>query len=304
MKKKNIEWLYSLARKKEGSCLSTEYFNSSKKYKWKCKNNHIWEAVASDINDGHWCPFCSKLDRKDIFYLHKLAKNNDGECLSENYVNIRTYYKWKCKNNHIWEATANNVQSGYWCKICSGFSKKDIDWLKSLVSIKNGKLLSNDYINIHTKYCFECSKGHIWSTTAHTIAKGNWCPFCKKSKSENVIENFLIKKNINYIREFKFKDCYHIKSLRFDFYLVDYNIIIEYDGEQHFKKTTGSWSSSFEETKIRDLIKDKYCEDNNIKLIRIPYTRFNQIEEILSIEHSNGFNRTLNYSKELRKENA
>ena len=66
------------------------------------------------------------------------------------------------------------------------------------------------------------------------------------------------------------------------------NICIEYDGEQHFKPCTfGDISLEVAITKLqsckeRDAIKTQYCKDNNIRLLRIPYFKFNKIKEILS----------------------
>ena len=65
----------------------------------------------------------------------------------------------------------------------------------------------------------------------------------------------------------------------FDFYLPQYNICIEYDGEFHYKMIMEY--DEFINQKIRDTIKTVYCKENNIKLIRIPYWEFNNIENIL-----------------------
>ena len=65
----------------------------------------------------------------------------------------------------------------------------------------------------------------------------------------------------------------------FDFYLPQYNICIEYDGEFHYKMIMGY--DEFINQKIRDTIKTVYCKENNIKLIIIPYWEFNNIENIL-----------------------
>jgi len=60
--------------------------------------------------------------------------------------------------------------------------------------------------------------------------------------------------------------------LAFDFYLPNENILIEYDGEQHFKKYRFEKNeNSLKERIIKDNIKDNYCRDKNINLIRINY---------------------------------
>ena len=76
----------------------------------------------------------------------------------------------------------------------------------------------------------------------------------------------------------KFDDCKHINHLIFDFYLPETNAIIEYDGEFHYRDVHGG----LEIQKIRDSIKNEYCYKNNIKLIRIPFYKFNEIEDILN----------------------
>ena len=98
------------------------------------------------------------------------------------------------------------------------------------------------------------------------------CPFCKESKGEKIIKNFLIDNNISFEQQKKFDDCKYKLKLPFDFYLSELNICIEYDGLQHYKciKIFGG-EKNFNLIKKRDEIKNDYCEKNNINLIRIKY---------------------------------
>lgn len=89
--------------------------------------------------------------------------------------------------------------------------------------------------------------------------------------------------------EYQFKDCVYKAPLRFDFYLLDYNCCIEYDGIQHFKRTNFS-HDNFEIRQLRDNIKNKYCQDNNIALIRIPYTDIELINEQYIIDKLKEYN--------------
>ena len=85
--------------------------------------------------------------------------------------------------------------------------------------------------------------------------------------------------------QYKFDDCRSKDKLPFDFYVLSKNIAIEYDGRQHYEII--EWFGGFDsfiEGKIRDTIKTIYCKENNIKLIRIPYWDFDNIEEILDRE--------------------
>ena len=123
--------------------------------------------------------------------------------------------------------------------------------------------------------------------TPHSHLMGSGCPLCCSSKGEIAVRNWLIKNNIEFEEQKRFKDCKNIKPLPFDFYLPQYNLCIEFDGKQHFIPTNFKSNSteeeklkSFELLQIRDNIKTDYCKNNNINLLRIKYTE--NIEEKLS----------------------
>jgi len=125
------------------------------------------------------------------------------------------------------------------------------------------------------------------------VYRNNWigyldflgCETNRKSFGEKKIKEFLDQNSINYIREKKFETCKNIKELPFDFYLPDYKICIEYDGELHYRssKIFGG-ESTLKRIKKNDDIKSKWCSENNIKLLRIPYKKKNKIFKILISE--------------------
>lgn len=76
----------------------------------------------------------------------------------------------------------------------------------------------------------------------------------------------------------RFNDCRNIRPLPFDFYLPEHRISIEYDGKHHYKPVPQFGGNDYlEKTKIHDNIKTEYCLVNNIRLLRISYTDFNNI---------------------------
>jgi hypothetical protein len=92
------------------------------------------------------------------------------------------------------------------------------------------------------------------------------------SLGETKILNYLNENNIKFIWQKKFKDCKNKLPLPFDFYLLKYNTLIEFDGIQHFKSINHfGGNNGLKLRQINDDIKSKYCIDNNIKLIRIDY---------------------------------
>jgi very-short-patch-repair endonuclease len=94
------------------------------------------------------------------------------------------------------------------------------------------------------------------------------------SKGEVEIENFLISKGLIFEKEKTFDNNYW-----FDFWIENLNIIIEYDGEFHFQPIFGE--NLLNKVKLNDTIKNNFCKQNNIQLIRIPYWEFKNIKETL-----------------------
>jgi hypothetical protein len=107
------------AKNRGGQCLSNKYKNSSTKMIWQCKEKHIWKTTYNSILCGKWCACCYGNTRKTIDDCHKLAKINNGCCLSNECLNSRSIIKWKCDNKHVWKTAYNNIASGKWCPECS-----------------------------------------------------------------------------------------------------------------------------------------------------------------------------------------
>ena len=131
--------------------------------------------------------------------------------------------------------------------------------------------------------CYSCGKTFIRSFQ-HFIDGSKRCKECvgQVSIGEHIISNVLDSYNILYETEKTFKGCKYIKTLRFDFYLPDYNTCIEFDGYQHFH--IDKRDNSEEELikrQHRDEIKNQYCKNNHISLIRIPYWEQDNIEKII-----------------------
>lgn len=98
----------------------------------------------------------------------------------------------------------------------------------------------------------------------------------KGSKDEQHIAHLLKYNKIQYEQEKTFYDCINPETnypFRYDFYLPEYNILIEYVGKQHFESIPyqNRTPNAFEKRKYYDQLKNDYAKKNNIKLIRIPY---------------------------------
>lgn len=167
------------------------------------------------------------------------------------------------------------------------FSSCGAESALDLVGTRFGKLVVLDKTNKRKKrsvvwHC-QCDCGNECEVSSVDLQRGHKLSCgCIKSKGELRISDLLTDMNIEYETEKIFTNCRNPKTnqqLRFDFYLPDYNCCIEYDGEQHFKYSNKGWNTqnNFEQTKYRDLIKENFCKTNNIHLIRIPYTEYDNL---------------------------
>jgi hypothetical protein len=137
-----------------------------------------------------------------------------------------------------------------------------------------------------------CAKHGTFYKRPSEHLRGQGCPKCKISIGELEIMTYMDGKNISYVYQKLFSDCRSPKGypLKFDFFVPRNNIIIEYDGKQHFYSgqfMRGQYMTTTEDLKysqIKDKIKDEYCKDKNIKLIRISYIRIGMIQQILEKE--------------------
>lgn len=129
----------------------------------------------------------------------------------------------------------------------------------------------------------KCSCGKIHYVTSHDLVNHRIesCGHSYDSRGVRRIKNILNKNEINYITEKTFPDCKSPTSnvsLRFDFYLPDYNLLIEFDGKQHFVEDTKNFfRDTLQDRQIRDNIKNQYCKEHNIPLVRIPYWEVDNI---------------------------
>lgn len=110
--------------------------------------------------------------------------------------------------------------------------------------------------------------------TGHTTS----CGCERRSKGEIAVAKILTNNNISYIQEYKAFQFANKKWALFDFY-VNNQYLIEYDGETHFKANLHGWHNQeqLEAQQERDMIKNQWCQKNNIPLIRIPYTQYDKL---------------------------
>ena len=241
------------------------------------------------------CKLCRK--KKHILKIKEEVEKTGKKLIEIKEYNEKDYHKSRIivscgnKNHKPIETSLNKIiNSNVKCKDCIKEENinKMILYLNSTQYRFNKviKYCESDYMKSTIEIICPKDETHVYTVRFSSFKyEGKRCPHCGMTYGEHEVANILKRYNIKYKFQYKYKDCRFINPLPFDFYLPDYNILIEYDGEQHYKPIDlFGGEENFKYTKQNDNIKNKYCNDNNIKLIRIPYWDFNNIEEILNKE--------------------
>jgi len=284
---------------------------SNQKVFWKCSINpeHQWKTtVVLRTQQKTGCPFCkgqkvcfenSLLNKEPEIskqFNVELNKITPDKIL---YNNQNKIYHWTCifNSEHTWKTTPYiRITSQRYCPFCFGkkvsretsleykFPELLLEWNYDLNSIKPSQIKPGSGVSVWWK-C-KTNEKHIWKTSVclRTRKEKNGCPYCRKSKGELKIIEILDKHGFKYETEKTFENCFYIRKLRFDFaiYIQEQIKVIEFQGAQHFNESYFNIKkNTFDYQKERDAIKRKYCSDNNIPLLEIPFWEISNIEKII-----------------------
>ena len=224
-------------------------------------------------------------------YVKEYIENFGYKLLSKEYKNNKTELEIQCNDcGNIFHMRFNNFKDGkHRCECKSKPLVLTYEYVKNYIESCGYKLLSKEYKNNATYLLVWCGNPNH---KPYKVKFNNFkdcnsrCPECNTtSKGEEKIKEILIKYNIKFNQQYLFNDCRNTRPLPFDFYLPQYNITIEYDGRQHYKLDCFNMNLlDLMNLKYNDNKKTQYYNNNNIKLIRIPYWDFNNIEKILKKE--------------------
>lgn len=271
------------------------YENTDIKVKIICKKHGLFEQTPTKHLQGMGCLKCG-IERNTENQSHTKEKFVEKAITVHgykydyslvNYTNNYTKVKIICSDHGGFEQQPSNHLFGQGCPKCGINSIKLTidDFINRSVKI-HGDLY--DYSNVNyertdIKILIKCKKCNItFNQTPNGHLMGKGCSNCKQSKGEIKIVKVLNKLNIEYEPQKKFEECKSERTLRFDFFISKSNTCIEFDGKHHYKPIEFyGGEKRFQEQQLRDQIKNDYCKDNNINLLRIPYTEFDNIEEII-----------------------
>lgn len=279
------------------------YINCDTKITISCPIHGEFEQIPySHLNTESGCKQCGvdirankRMDTTTSFITKAvLMYGEDYDYSKVEYINSHTKVIIICKTHGEFSIRPNDHLRGKGCKECgilSASAKRKLG-LPEFIYLSNikhhNKYTYNNavYINGGTKLSVTCPKHGDFNVTPNNhIGNKSECPVCNESKGEASVRAFLEKSNIKFTPQMRFDTCVYKYRLPFDFYIPQYNLLIEYDGIQHFKPVT-QWGGEqyLLEIQEKDQIKNQYCIDHNIRLCRIPYTDIENINDILTKE--------------------
>lgn len=292
---KDTEWLRRAIDEIENSSyqLLSSYVNSGTKIHIRHKKCGYdwWVLEGNFIRKGSRCPKCSRKrahvsqTKTNEDFLKEVRRATEDEyTFLENYNTGAT--KIKLRHNICgceYYVTPRNFLKGCRCPSCAeryGYTHKrktneefdrELHKLRGTEYMRTSPYKGTDTdIRIQHTLC-----GNTFVTTPYNLLrKAKVCPYCYMhfSKGEDFVKMFLNSNGLNYVQQKTFKLCKDINKLPFDFYLVELNVLIEYDGEQHYKENLYFGHDSFVKTQKHDVIKNQFAKRSGIKLIRVPYT--------------------------------
>lgn len=290
--------LFFKNKKIKSKILFNEMPDSKEKVKFQCECGTIFYCdLTHVINRGFCrCGDCATKGRsekrkhsKEI--VKKVLLNKGYKMLQNFYENNNSYIEVEDESGYRGFVTYNglkteNKQMGKFdLRVNRKYFIYNINVFCKNHNIKT-KAIKILYKNYQKTAIVEflCDCGETFYSTYSSFIFGgkNRCDICsgKMSSYEIKVMNWLNKNKIKFIQQKRYDDCRNIIPLPFDFYIEKYNILIEVDGQGHFNPVRYNGISekdateTFNRTKNNDSIKNKYCINNNIQLIRIPYYEF------------------------------
>lgn len=241
--------------------------------------------VAKNVFNKKFCPCkeCQHEHKSGFRSFNKVDLYNrlvdycvsrGGTVIEKKWTKAKDTYHFKCNNpkHPVFESTADSLFSGrHWCPYCSGrtgnFEKEIDDIIQSKDGVRIGK-----YVNTATPIRVKCVEHDFeWDITPCNIKKGRWCPVCNMGLSEKAVWDWYKERNVNIVPQYTFESFSGDlnNKYRFDFGILSEDgklqYLLEIDDETHRGNC-----EKYAHVRQSDKLKDKYCKDHNINLIRIP----------------------------------
>lgn len=280
----------------------TVYINSKQKVVINCPIHGDFEQRPNSHLNGRGCPICAKesvarklASSKESFV--KLARAVHGDKYGYDktiYISNNKKVVITCPIHGDFEQLPSNHTRGAGCPKCKSERIREIwrsnteEFIKKAINIHGNAF---DYsLSVYVRkdekikiICRAC--GRVFEQTPNSHLCGTGCPYCQSSRGEMSIMKFLTDNNILFERQYRIKNTTNHSCVDFfkvDFFLPNKNLIIEYNGEQHYHSVEKFGGEDvFMKQQQRDTALRDFCKNKKINLVEIPYTEFGNINNIL-----------------------
>lgn len=312
----NIDLVHKFVEENsECQLLSKTYLNNTSNLHFKCECGNEFETSIKRFaqRNKRQCDECGRYNvnnnrRYTIEQIKKYIRDFSLELISTSYKSCKEPLLFKCSCGNTFESPFDNVKnkSRVQCYEClpkegnrfekgmGGQRKGHETFAQQLYDLhKDEYLIIDEYSDAKTKLRLKHNCGFIWNTTPdNVINKKRRCPQCYDVKNSHLskdIEKWLNEHSFSFQKEYRIKECVYKRTLPFDFAIFKNGnlfMLIEADGQHHFDyfryiRDEKVREAKFLSQKKRDQIKNSYCEQNNIPLLRIPYFKHNELNTIL-----------------------
>lgn len=278
-----------------------EYINSQSKVKIICPKHGCFEQVPSDHLRGRGCLKCGK-EACGEKQKEDAAKNFVARCKEihgdkynyDKVVYIGSHHPIivTCPKHGDFITLPNRLLNGRGCKKCkcdtlhSLYSKTKDNFIQDAIRV-HGNMFDYsmvEYLNNKTEINIICPEHGVFKQKPQVHLGGCGCPICGNA-GEAKIAHYLDVHHINYKREYFIKNAFlnnRQKHLFADFFIPEKELVIEYNGEQHYKPVK-MWGGErkLKKQQERDETLELICKAKGLHLVVIPYTEYNNIDNTL-----------------------
>ncbi len=264
------------------------YINNNTKVEIICPKHGSFFQIPVTHKKGIGCPYCAgrmKNPQEEIIESFKTVHGNKYDYSKVQYKNTETPVTIICPDHGEFQQLPKLHKKGKGCPKCVNRNKTHEEIIEDFRKVHGDKYDYSKMKYEHSRKKIEIicpDHGSFWQRPA--LHKwGDGCPKCSFSKGEKKIMDYLEEHNIKYKPQYKIDDY----PFRYDFYISSKNLLIEYDGIQHFEPVDFSGrgqeyaENSFKKTQEIDIQKTQLAKEKDYSLIRINYTDFENINEIL-----------------------
>lgn len=276
-----------------------DYKGSNIKVKIICpEHGEFWQIPADHLR-GRACLKCGQIrcgdkqkqaSKEKFIERCKKIHGNKYNYDKVVYVDALTDIIVTCPIHGDFVTKPNRMLNGHGCSKChfdalrSLFSKGRENFIKDAKEI-HGDMFDYslvDYKNNKTKVKIICNEHGVFETTPEWHLNGCGCPKCEEPLGERKISAYLEEHNIEFQKQYHIE--YKGKHYKADFYIPSKNLIIEYNGKQHYSQVKYFGGiKKLKNQKERDVNLRKHCKANNIKLFEITYLQYPIIQQLLDV---------------------